>query len=219
MAACAFIGNGFFFCRLGFGHFDFVPFLILPLILWALHRGALWTKDRFDIGSALRLLLTVLLLGATVALVIDGSPVAIIHLLLWIGIYAGALAISIRRTAPAAIFGSAVLLAAFLDAGYLWPMLQSQTAFPRLTADRFTSALSLLWFAILPLRGKVLPANGNGHELSVYIGPALVYCLWRYRSWLAADLPAALGRPLLVVSAASIVLGMGSLRELPVPAW
>jgi len=219
LAASLFIGNGFFFCRLGFGHFDFIPFLILPLILWALHRGAEWTRDPFGIGSALRLLFTVLVLGATVALVIDGSPVAIIHLLLWIGIYAGTLAISVRRTAPAAIFGLAVLLAAFLDAGYLWPMLQSQAVFPRVTADQFTSALSLIWFAILPLRGKVLPANGNGHELSVYIGPALIYCLWRYRSWLAAELPAALGRPLLVVSVASIVLGMGSLKGLLVPAW
>jgi len=219
LAASLFIGNGFFFCRLGFGHFDFIPFLILPLILWVLHRGAQWSSERFGIGSALRLLFTVLLVGATVALVIDGSPVAIIHLLLWIGIYAGALSISIRRAAPAAIFGLAVSLAAFLDAGYLWPMLQSQAFFPRLTADRFTSALSLVWFAILPLRGKVLPANGNGHELSVYIGPVLFYCLWRYRSWLATELPAALSRPLLVVSVASIVLGMGSLKGLHVPTW
>jgi hypothetical protein len=219
LAASLFIGNGFFFCRLGFGHFDFIPFLILPLILWVLHRGAERTRDPFGIVSLLRRLFTVLLLGATVALVIDGSPVAIIHLLLWIGIYAGVLAVSIRRTAPAAMFASAVLLAALLDAGYLWPMLQSQTLYPRLTADRFTSALSLLWFAILPLRGKVLPANGNGHELSVYIGPVLIYCLWRYRSRLAADLPAALGRPLLVVSVASIVLGMGSLKGLHVPTW
>ena len=45
LAASLFIGNGFFFCRLGFGHFDFIPFLILPGILWALHRGAEWTRD------------------------------------------------------------------------------------------------------------------------------------------------------------------------------
>jgi hypothetical protein len=170
---------------LGFGHFDFIPFLILALILWVLHRGAEPTRDPFGIGSVLRRLFTILLLGATVALVIDGSPVAIIHLLLWIGIYAGVLAASLRRTAPAAMFALAVLLAALLDAGYLWPMLQSQALFPRLTADRFTSALSLPCFAILPLRGKVLPANGNGHELSVYIGPVLIYCLWRYRSRLS----------------------------------
>jgi hypothetical protein len=98
-------------------------------------------------------------------------------------------------------------------------MLESQSAFPRLTPDRFTSALSLLWFALLPMRGKVLPANDNGHELSVFIGPILGYCLWRYRHWLSANLPASMGRPLLVVSLVSIVLGMGSLKVLHVPSW
>src|ERR1700682_2724679 len=61
LAASLFIGNGFFFCRLGFGHFDFIPFLTLPLILWALHRGAEWTREPFGIGIALRLLFSVLL--------------------------------------------------------------------------------------------------------------------------------------------------------------
>jgi hypothetical protein len=98
-------------------------------------------------------------------------------------------------------------------------MLESQSAFPRLSPDRFTSALSLLWFALLPMRGKVLPANGNGHELSVFIGPILGYCLWRYRHWLSASLPASMGRPLLVVSLVSIVLGMGSLKVLHIPWW
>ena len=37
LAAALFIGNGFFICRVGFGHFDFMPFLILPLMLWVLH--------------------------------------------------------------------------------------------------------------------------------------------------------------------------------------
>jgi len=72
---------------------------------------------------------------------------------------------------------------------------------------------------LLPLRGKLLPANGNGHELSVFIGPVLAYCLWRYRHWLAANLPTTMGRPLLVVSVVSIVLGMGSLKALHVPIW
>jgi hypothetical protein len=163
--------------------------------------------------------LTALLMGAALALAIDGSPVAIIHLVFWIGLYALVLAITARSAAPIALFACAVGLAMVLDAGYLWPMLQSQSAFPRLTADRFTSALSLLWFALLPLRGKLLPANGNGHELSVFIGPVLVYCLWRYRHWLAANLPTTMGRPLLVVSVVSIVLGMGSLKVLHVPIW
>ena len=219
LAAALFIGNGFFFCRLSYGHFDFIPFLILPLMLWVLHLGIEWSREAWSARKPVRLVLTALLMGAALALAIDGSPVAIIHLVFWIGLYALVLAITARSAAPIALFACAVGLAMVLDAGYLWPMLQSQSAFPRLTADRFTSALSLLWFALLPLRGKLLPANGNGHELSVFIGPVLVYCLWRYRHWLAANLPTTMGRPLLVVSAVSIVLGMGSLKVLHVPIW
>jgi hypothetical protein len=219
LAAALFIGNGFFFCRLSFGHFDFIPFLILPLMLWVLHRGIEWKGEVRTARMPVRSMSAVLLMGAALALAVDGSPVAIIHLLFWIGLYALALAVTARCAIPIVLFGAAVAIATMLDAGYLWPMLQSQAASPRLTADRFTSAFSLLWFAILPLRGKVLPANGNGHELSVFIGPVLMYCLWRYRHWLAANLPKEIGRPLLVVSLVSIVLGMGSLKALHVPAW
>jgi hypothetical protein len=219
LAAALFIGNGFFFCRLSFGHFDFIPFLILPLMLWALHRGIEWHREILTVRKAVRLVLAVLLMGAALAVAIDGSPVSIIHLLFWIGLYALVLAATARSAAPVVLVACALALAMVLDAGYLWPMLQSQAAFPRRTPDRFTSALSLLWFALLPMRGKVLPANGNGHELSVFIGPVLAYCLWRYRHWLAANLPTTMGRPLLVVSLVSIVLGMGSLKVLHVPTW
>ncbi len=219
LAAALFIGNGFFFCRLSYGHFDFIPFLILPLMLWVLHQGIEWSREAWTARKPVRLVLTALLMGAALAFAIDGSPVAIIHLVFWIGLYALVLAVTARSAAPIALFACAVALALVLDAGYLWPMLQAQAVFPRLTADRFTSALSLLWFALLPLRGKLLPANGNGHELSVFIGPVLAYCLWRYRHWLAANLPTTMGRPLLVVSVVSIVLGMGSLKALHVPIW
>jgi hypothetical protein len=219
LAAALFVGNGFFFCRLSFGHFDFIPFLILPLVLWALHRAIEWSGAASNGRTSLRLTPVALLMGAMLALAIDGSPVAIIHLLFWIGLYALVLAITARTAAPIALFACAVAMAMVLDAGYLWPMLKSQAAFPRLTADKFTSAFSLLWFALLPMRGKVLPANGNGHELSVFIGPVLAYCLWRYRHWLAANLPTAMARPLLAVSLVGIVLGMGSLKALHIPTW
>ena len=129
------------------------------------------------------------------------------------------LAILLRRITSALMFGLAVALACGLNAGYLWPMLQSQQFFRRLTPNRFASVMSLLWFALLPLRGKVLPANGNGHELSVYVGPILIYSMWRYRHWLAANMPAEMSRPLLVVILASIILGMGSLKALHIPTW
>jgi hypothetical protein len=219
LAAALFIGNGFFICRLGFGHFDFIPFLILPLMLWVLHFGTTWpvgSRFRFRLN---RVGLLAMLMGATISLAIDGSPVAIIHLLLWIGLYALILAFTLRSAAPAIIFSAALCVAAVLDAGYIWPMLQAQAAFPRATPDRFTSVLSFLWFAILPVRGKVLPANGNGHELSVFIGPVIMFMLWRYRHWLRASLPTSMRRPLMIVSIVSLVLGMGSLKALHVPIW
>jgi hypothetical protein len=219
LAAALFIGNGFFICRLGFGHFDFIPFLILPLMLWALHQvSAPRVDERFWVKTR-RLALLALLMGAAISLAIDGSPVAIIHLLFWIGLYALILAVTLRSVIPAIVFSGAVCIAGVLDAGYIWPMLQAQGAFPRATPDRFTSVLSFLWFATLPVRGKVLPANGNGHELSVYIGPVIMFLMWRYRHWLKASLPASMWRPLMVVSIASLILGMGSLKALHVPIW
>jgi hypothetical protein len=219
LAASLFVGNGFFFCRLAFGHFDLIPFFISPLVLWALHRETDGQARASSSGATLQRVLTTLLMGALLALAIDGSPVAIIHLLLWLALYALILALTVRSATPVILLSLAITCAALLDAGYLWPMLESQSAFPRLTPDRFTSALSLLWFALLPMRGKVLPANGNGHELSVFIGPILGYCLWRYRHWLSASLPTSMGRPLLVVSLVSIVLGMGSLKVFHIPSW
>src|ERR1700737_2642161 len=207
LAAALFIGNGFFFCRLSFGHFDFIPFLILPLMLWVLHRGIEWDTKIRTARELARSMLETVLMGGPFALAIDGSPVAIIHLLVWIGLYALVLAMTARSALPIVLFAGAVAIATMLDAGYLWPMLQSQAAFPRLTADRFTSVFSLLWFALLPLRGKLLPANGNGHELSVFIGPVLGYCVWRYRHWLPANLPPEIRGPLLGVSLVGIVLG------------
>ncbi len=219
LAAALFIGNGFFICRLGFGHIDFIPFLTLPLMLWVLHLSMSLKGETWTFASVLRFGMTTLLMAGAIALAIDGSPVAIIHLLFWIGLYAIVLAITTRCTVPVILFGGAVSIAMLLDAGYLWPMLQSQTAFPRRTPDRFTSIFSLFWFALLPVRGKLLPANGNGHELSVFIGPVMAYLVWHYRRWLATNLPRSMKHPLLVVSVVSIVLGMGSLKPLHVPLW
>jgi hypothetical protein len=139
--------------------------------------------------------------------------------MLWVGLYAVVLALNSRSAAPVAFFGCAFLLASLLDAGYLWPMLEAQATFPRHPADSFTSVLSLLWFAILPMRGKVLPANGNGHELSVFIGPVLAWCVWRAHRSGRAQLPTSMRVPLYAVSVVSIVLGMGSLKVLHIPTW
>jgi hypothetical protein len=216
LAASLFIGNGFFICRLVHGHLDFMPFLALPLALWTIHRVT-DEPEPLTVGS--RSLLAILLLGCLFTLVVDGSPVAIIHWLFWIGVYCATLSYVRRSGWPLLIFCAACALTCFLDAGYLWPMLQAQADFPRQTADTFNGPWSLPWFMLLPMRGKVLPANGTGIELSVFIGPVLFYLIWRYRRTLLAQLPRDLRLPLLVVSAVSIWLGMGSLRVAHVPIW
>ena len=221
LAASLFIGNGFFVCRVAYGHFDLVPFLVLPLILWILHnstKGVSFTDKASPLIGATWGFVT-LLTGGLIAMVIDGSPVAIIHLLLWVGVYALALSFWARSWRPTALIVCAVLVAAVLDAGYLWPMVQAQAEFPRLTVDTFTSIFSFLWFTLLPMRGKVLPANGNGHELSVFIGPVIAYFIWRYRSWISSSMPREMKGPLSVVTVVSLVLGMGSLRLIHIPTW
>jgi hypothetical protein len=216
LAASLFIGNGFFICRIAHGHRDFIPFLALPLALWVIHK----VSDRADQTLTIaNRILAVLLLGCLFAVVIDGSPVAILHWVFWIGIYSVSLAWVRRSALPLVIFASACALASVLDAGYLWPMVSAQADFPRRTADTFTGPWSLPWFMLIPMRGKLLPANGTGIELSVFIGPFLAFLIWRYRHALREQLPREMLLPLLVVSVISIWLGMGSLHAAHVPVW
>lgn len=216
LAASLFIGNGFFICRLAHGHLDFVPFLALPLALWIIHRAT----DHADPDAAgPRPVVAILLLGCLFTVVIDGSPVAIIHWLFWIGLYSVVLSYVRRALWPLVAFVAACAITSILDAGYLWPMIDAQADFPRRTADTFTGPWSLPWFMLIPMRGKVLPANGTGIELSVFIGPVLCYLIWRYRRVLCAEIPREMGLPLLIVSVVSIWLGMGSLQIIHVPLW
>lgn len=219
LAASLFIGNGFFVCRVGFGHVDFVPFLMLPLVLWMLHVSAPKQRGGRSQLTSWQLVGATLCLGALLSLAIDGSPVAIIHLLFWISLYALTLALSVRNWTPVIMLCGAAAMANLMDAGYLWPMIDAQSDFPRRTPESFTSVLSLMWFALLPVRGKLLPANGLGHELSVFVGPVILWALWRYRHWLRTDLPGSMKYPLMAVTIASIVMGMGSLEVLHVPRW
>jgi hypothetical protein len=212
-----FIGNGFFICRIAYGHMDFLPFLTLPLALWALHQS-LDVAVAPNPNRVLRLALLVLLMAAAVSIGIDGSPVSIIHLLVWIALYALVLSVIVRSPRPLVILALALGLATFLSAGYLWPMLEAQAAFPRRTPDTFTNPLALAWFALLPLRGKLItPATGNGHELSVFVGPVVGYAIWRFRATITDSIPRQIKWPLCIVSVICIWLGMGSLRVLHVP--
>ena len=216
LAASLFIGNGFFICRIAHGHLDFVPFLALPLALWSLHR----TSDPAEeLLTGPRRILAILLLGCLFAMAIDGSPVAIIHWMFWIGLYTACLSWTRRSVLPLLVFVGACGLAGLLDAGYLWPMLDAQSQFQRRTPDTFTGPWSLPWFMLIPMRGKVLPANGTGIELSVYIGPFLAFLIWRYRRSVLAKIPREVLLPMVIVSVVSIWLGMGSLQAAHLPAW
>jgi hypothetical protein len=220
LAASLYIGNGFFICRYAYGHLDFIPFLALPLMLWTLHRSIDWLQQQRAATRTWQMLLASLLLAAGISIAIDGSPVAIIHLMFWVGLYGLVLAVVARSAAPLLLLGAALLLSALLDAGYLWPMLSAQADFPRRTADSFTNPLALPWFLLLPVHGKlIVPATGNGHELSVFIGPMLAWLIWRYRHRLLTSLPRQMKWPLLIVGAVCIWLGMGSLAPLHIPRW
>ncbi len=218
LAATLFIGNPFLMWRLAVGQIDFVPFFLLPLFLWCIHRSGAWLRTGSSLERVTRTGTAVLLIGALISVAIDGSPVAIVHLLFWVALYAVVFAFATRDASPIVIGTSSLLVTSFLDAGYLWPMLHAQQQFPRLTPDRHTTPLALLFHALIPLRGKILPVNGKGHELTVYVGPFLAWVLFRYRDTLR-ELPRSFGLPLLVVSAISVVLGIGSLRPLHIPAW
>jgi len=219
VAASLFVGNGFFFYRIAIGHIDFIPFLVLPLALWILHQALLWRQNESWKRSLVRELQLIVMYGGALAMVVDGSPVAVIHLLLWIGLYALVLSWYARSMLPLIILGGALIIATLLDAGYLWPMLVAQSEFPRHTADVFTNPLGLIIHALLPLRGKITHGVGKGHELTIFIGPILAILMWRYRQRIRNSLPRNVMMPLMIVSAISIVLGMGSLQSLHVPDW
>ncbi len=219
LAASLFIGNGFFVCRLAHGHMDHIPFLALPLVLWFLHRLTDRLRDLNAMNRFGASLAAALALGAGFSVMADGAPVVIIHFYFWVAVYAVVLAAVKRSPAPVlvpALGGAAALL---LGAGYLWPMLNEQQEFPRLVKDTFTNPLCLLWFMLLPVGGRVIPAPANGHEYSVYIGPVLAGLIWVYRREAAARIPAEARRPLLVAAVVAILLGMGSLTLLGIPKW
>jgi hypothetical protein len=215
LAASLFIGNGFFVMRLQHGHLDLIPFLSLPLVLFILHRRRI-LGERLGGGLVGAMVLS-LLLGATIALVLDGAPVAILHWLLWIGVYALALAVVERAPGGVGTLAGAGAVAAVLEAGYLWPVLAAQQEFPRSTPDAFTSPLSLLWFLVVPGGGKVVPAPALGHELSLWVGPVLLWVIVRHARVFWQALPRELREPLAVTAVVSFVLGMGSLGVLGWP--
>ena len=213
LAGSLFAGNGFILSRFSHGHTVFLGTLGLPLWLWAARRTV--RAEGETAGSANRRLLAFALAGgAFFALSTDGAPIAILLLLVWVGLDCAILSWQRRSLRPVMFFGAAILFAAALDAAYFFPLVTNAMVFPRLRPPVFINPLVFAWFFLLPVRGKLIPAPANGHEMSVYIGPVLAFLLVKYRGAIARAFPDADRRRLILVSAIVFVLGLGSWRAL-----
>ena len=213
LAASLFAGSGYIVSHLHHGHIGFLGTLTLPLWLWA-SRVAIPGSGEPP-GRVLRRLLALVLGGGVLfALSIDGSPMVILLLLVWVGLDAALLGWQRRSFAPLAFFAGAVATGAALDAIYVLPMVANQTVFPRLRRLEFVNPALFFWFLLLPMRGKVIPAPANGHEFSLYIGPVLASLLIRQRAWIGQAFPADERRRALVMSAVTFVIGLGAFRAL-----
>ena len=213
LAASLFIGNGFFFARYAEGHLEIMCFLALPAALWAIHGGdARHGRAR---GSAW--VLRALALGAGMALVVDGSPHAVVHFVPWVIVYAAVLSGVERSLRAIGLVAAALAVVAFADAGYLWPVLQTQQEFPRLTRDVFTNPVQLVWFLLVPTTGALFRNVFLGYEYTLWIGPIVAVALLRSRRAVARALPRSVAVPLAVTAAVFLVLGLGSLVTLGWP--
>jgi hypothetical protein len=213
LAASLFAGNGFILSRFSHGHVVFLGTLGLPLWLWAARRCVRTAGE--TAGSANRRLLAFALAGgAFFALSTDGAPITILLLLAWVGLDCAVLSWQRRTLRPLVFFGASVLFAAALDAVYFFPLAANAVVFPRLRPPVFIDPLVFVWFFLLPVRGKLIPAPANGHEMSVYIGPVLAFLLVKYRGAIGRAFPDQDRRRLILVSAAMLILGLGSWRAL-----
>src|SRR5215831_18268637 len=197
----------------GHGHTVFLGTLGLPLWLWAARRS-LPGRGEASARAGRRLAWLILGGGVFFALSTDGAPIALLLLLVWIGLDTAILAWQKRSARPLLFFAGSVVVALGLDAIYYLPVAANAELFPRTRPPVFLDPLLFLWFLLLPVRGKVLPAPANGHEFSVYIGPVLAYLLVAYRGGIFRPIPSDDRRRFLLVSAVTFVLGLGAWRAL-----
>ena len=209
LAASLFSGNGFILSRLSHGHIDFLGTLTLPL--WLYGARFVLPREGETAGRAARRLCGAILAGGLLfALSTDGAPITILLLLVWVGLDSAILAIQKRSIRPLAFVAGSLLAAAFLNAIYYLPLATNAMDFPRVRRGVFLDPLLFLWFLILPVRGKVLPAPANGHEFSVYIGPVLAYLIVRFRREIAAAFDRSDLRRFVLASGLCLVLGLGA---------
>ena len=209
LAGALYAGNGYILSRFSHGHVVFLGTLGLPLWIWAAKRSVRAPGEPAGTANR-RLLLLALAGGIFFVLSTDGAPIAILLLLVWVSLETAILSWQNRSARPLLFFAGSVVLAVALDAVYYFPLVSNALLFPRVRPETFVNPLAFFWFLLLPVRGRLIPAPANGHELSVYIGPVIAYLIVRYRREIARAFPADYRRRSLVVSAASFVLGLGA---------
>src|SRR5262249_1063872 len=169
-------------------------------------------------GPAARRLAAAMLGGGLLfALSTDGAPITILLLLVWVGLDAAVVAAQSRSARPLVFFSGSLVVAAFLNAIYYLPLAVNAVDFPRARPGVFLDPLLFVWFLLLPVRGKLLPAPANGQEFSVYIGPVLAYLLVRYRREIGKAFSRETLARFLVVSGATFLVGLGAWKALG--AW
>ena len=209
LAASHCSGTGVSLSRLSHGHVDFLGTLTLPL--WLYGARFVVRRDGETTGNAARRLCGAILGGGLLfALSTDGAPITILLLLVWVVLDSLILSIQKGSARPLLFVAGSLLTAAFLNAMYYLPLAANAMDFPRVRRGVFLDPLLFLWFLVLPVRGKVLPAPANGHEFSVYIGPFLAYLIVRFRREIAAAFDRTDGRRFVVVSGVCLVLGLGA---------
>ena len=164
-------------------------------------------------------ILQLLLLGIVLLSVsIDGSPVAIIYMGVWIALYTFHHSWVRRSITPTLFLIAAGALAAVLDAGYLWPMLDkkgtSRDEPPTHLPGRGRSPGS----CSCPHRGKVPPSRWDEHRAECVHRSLPGHSHLALPGVAAADTRRNAYSPL-TVSVVSICLGMGSLHSLGLPVW
>ncbi|HUT54480.1 MAG TPA: hypothetical protein VM658_13910 [bacterium] len=217
LAAGLFVGNGFFITHISNGHIEHLPAFGMPFYLWYLHKtdGSLRASEGWarKIGLALFCGLALAPLGV---ICMDGSPIFPLYFFPWLLAYAAFLAVQQRTLWPVIVLGLSLCAALCLDAIYALPVAGYSFDFPRAGQAAFHNPLALPLYLIVPMQGSPGPLFGfpdSAQEYSLYIGPVLLYLLYRYRARLREFLPAPDSRRFLWLSAAFFVIGLGSLRS------
>lgn len=217
LAASLFAGNGFFITHISNGHIEHLPAFGIPFYLWSLHKAD--EALRAGEGWAKKIILAPLLglaLAPLGVISMDGSPIFPLYFFPWLLAYVAFLCVQQRTLWPMIVLGLSLGAALCMDAIYALPVAGYSFDFPRAGLAAIHNPLALPLYLVTPLQGSPGPLFGfpdSAQEYSLYIGPVLLYLLYRYRARLKDVFPAADRRRLAWLSAAFFVIGIGSLRS------